>query len=111
MADIFCPDYWTDLERNQKGAHHLNHKTDDNCFRNLILLPVNLHNIMNGVQKTALFSNGGSRRKVMSPLQIAEVTGLSLEDIIQAAKGQAVRTEGSYVVFAVNGFELGFKFK
>lgn len=110
VADIFLPNFWDDseLKRNQFQSHHLDHNKLNNYFKNLILLPTYLHQIMNTVKKMVLFKNG--RFKTVTPLEIHEETGLSLDDIIKAAKGKPIKSQGKYSVFDVGNELIGFQF-
>lgn len=108
VADIFLPNYWQDKDRNKLQTHHLDHSKSNNYYRNLILLPVDLHHVMNTVKKITLLKN--NRMRTVTPYQIVEQTGLTLEEIILAAKGKPIKSEGKYSVFEVQGNLIGFQF-
>lgn len=108
VADIFLPNFWG-LERNKLQAHHLDHSKSNNYYKNLILLPTGLHTIMNNTKKMVLFKNKTFRTS--TPYQIMEQTGLTLDEIIMAAKkGKPVKSDGKYSVFDVKGHLIGFQF-
>lgn len=110
VADIFLPNYWKDTikDRNKLQAHHLDHSKNNNYYKNLILLPSRLHQVMNTVKKMVLLKNG--KLKTVTPYQILEETGLTLEDIILSAKGKPIQSDGKYSVFDVQGHLIGFQF-
>lgn len=106
VAEVFCPNFWGDLD--SLHTHHLNGKKLDNYYRNLILLPPILHSPMNRVKRIAYFKNG--KLKLMNPLEIHRLTGLSIEEIVMAAKGKTIKSYGKYSVFEVKGELIGFEF-
>ena len=110
VADIFLPNYWKDTikDRNKLQAHHLDHSKSNNYYKNLILLPSKLHQVMNTVKKMVLLKNGTFR--TVTPYQILEETGLTLEEIILSAKGKPIKSDGKYSVFEVKGHMIGFQF-
>lgn len=110
VADIFLPNYWKDTikDRNKLQAHHLDHSKSNNYYKNLILLPSKLHQVMNTVKKMVLLKNGTFR--TVTPYQILEETGLTLEEIILSAKGKPIKADGKYSVFEVKGHLIGFQF-
>lgn len=108
VADIFLPNYWKHLDRNQLQAHHLDHTAQNNFVGNIALLPTRLHQIMNRVKKM-IYLKGGTYR-VMNVYQIMQKTGLSMEEVVTACKGKPLKSQGKYSVFEVKGHLIGFMF-
>lgn len=110
VADIFLPNFWKDTikDRNKLQSHHLDHSKSNNYYKNLILLPSKLHQVMNTVKKMVLLKNG--KMRTVTPYQILEETGLTLEEIILSAKGKPIKSDGKYSVFDVKGNLIGFQF-
>ena len=54
---------------------------------------------MNTVKKMVLLKNG--KMRTVTPYQILEETGLTLEEIILSAKGKPIKSDGKYSVFEV----------
>lgn len=110
IADIFLPNFWKWMDRNQLQAHHLDHSRTNNQIDNLMLLPSNLHAYMNRIKATALFKNG--RFFTINPYEIMESTGLSLEQIIGITnkKNKPLKSSGKWTVFEVEGVLIGFQF-
>ncbi|MCD8018700.1 MAG: hypothetical protein LUF92_03690 [Clostridiales bacterium] len=109
VATIFCPNYWN--KDTKLEAHHLDHSKDNNYYKNLILLPKSLHTVMNGVLNTAIFQDGDLRK--MNPLDIADKTGLTIDDIIGVAKGRKWTADFyklGYGCFSVDCYIIGFEF-
>lgn len=108
VADIFLPNYWKNKDRNQLQAHHLDHSKNNNYYKNLILLPSELHNVMNRTKKMVLFKNGKFR--TLTPYEIMVKTGLTLDEVILSAKGKPIKSYGKYSIFDVKGNLIGFQF-
>ena len=110
VADIFLPNYWKDTikDRNKLQAHHLDHSKNNNYYKNLILLPSRLHQVMNTSKKMILLKNG--KYRTVTPYQIMEETGLTLDEIILSAKGKPIKSDGKYSIFDVKGNLVGFQF-
>ena len=43
VADIFCLNFYRDKERDFLDVHHIDHNPENNCWKNLALLPESLH--------------------------------------------------------------------
>jgi len=108
VADIFLPNYWKHLRRNQLSAHHLDHSRDNNHWKNIILLPIKYHNLMARVKKIGLFRD--KKFRVMNPYDIMLETGLTLEEIIGAIDKKPLRSDGRWTIFEVKGNIIGFLF-
>ena len=80
LSDTFLPNYWKEAERNELAAHHLNHIRWDNNWRNLILVPGDLHHWLNRIFKTWFYLDGSFQES--TPYFIQRKTDMSLEDII-----------------------------
>lgn len=111
VADIFLPNFWKDTitDRNKLQAHHLDHSKSNNYYKNIILLPTRLHKTMNTVKKTVLLKSNGTFR-IVTPYQIMEETGLTLDEIILSANGKPIKSEGKYSIFEAKGHLIGFQF-
>ena len=109
VADIFCPNFWQDKNRNQLQAHHLDHNIINNYFKNICLLPSNLHTVMNRTKKLVYFHDNTFEE--MTPYEIMEETNLSLNEIILATKNnKPEKASGKYSVYQVKGHLIGFQF-
>lgn len=109
VADIFCPNFWQDRDRNKLQAHHLDGNKVNNYFKNLILLPGNLHWIMDRVEDVALFHDNAFHS--MTPYEIMETTRLTLNEIIMSAREKPIMDCGKYAVHSVYDYLIGFKLK
>ena len=107
VVDVFCPNFWQDRDRNKLQAHHLDRNRVNNYYKNLILLPGNLHWIMNRIDDIVLFYDGAFRS--MTPYEIMEATRLTLNDIIMSAREQPISNNGKYTIHEVGGYLIGFK--
>lgn len=105
VADIFLPNYWHHLNRNQLQAHHLDHDKSNNAWYNLILLPSNLHQIMNRIRKMILLQDGQIMH--LTPYEIAEETGLTIDEIILGTKKKPFKSDSKYSVYDVGGHLIG----
>lgn len=108
VADIFCPNFWQDKNKNQLQAHHLDHNITNNYFKNICLLPSNLHTVMNKSKKLVYFHDNTFEE--MTPYEIMEETGLSLNEIILSTKNNPLKSSGKYSVYEVKGHLIGFQF-
>lgn len=109
VADIYCPNFWQDYDKNKLQAHHYDHNKINNYYRNLILLPTSLHFVMNKTKKMAYFSN--SKFREMNPYQIMEETNLTLNEIILSSKKKPLKSQGKWSIFEEQGYLIGFQFK
>ena len=50
VGDLFLPNYWAEMERGQLQVHHLDHNKDNNCWKNLVLVPTGLHYWLNRIE-------------------------------------------------------------
>ena len=107
VADVFLPNFWTELRYNQLQAHHLDHNKQNNYYKNLLLVPATLHSYMNRVWSVVLYEKKRYRKR--TPLEIHEITGLSLDEIILAMTAEPVDENGSYTVYQVGIDRIGFK--
>lgn len=105
VADIFLPNYWHHLSRSQLQAHHLDHDKSNNAWSNLILLPSNLHQIMNRIRKMILLQDGQIMH--MTPYEIAQETGLTIDEIILGTKNKPLKSDSKYSIYDIGGRLIG----
>ena len=105
VADIFLPNYWKHLDRNQLQAHHLDHNKLNNDYRNLVLLPTALHQIMNRVKRMVLLQNG--QIIPVTPYEASEATGLTLDEIILGTKQKPLKSPNKYSVYQIGNHLIG----
>lgn len=108
VADVFCPNFWQNKNKNQLQAHHFDHSKINNYYKNLILLPTNLHNVLNRVKDMVYLYNGRFEKK--TPYEIMDITGLTLDEIVLSSKGKPIKSQGKYSVFEIKGHLIGFCF-
>lgn len=110
VADIFLPNYWKHLDRTKLQAHHLDGSKKNNYYKNIVLLPINLHKpLIHKIKKMILLDVSG-KFKTVTPYQIIEETGLTMEDILEVIKGKPIKSQGKYSIFDVKGYEIGYQF-
>lgn len=63
---------------------------------------------MNTTKKMVLLKNG--KYRTVTPYQILEETGLTLDEIILSVKGKPIKSDGKYSIFDVKGNLIGFQF-
>lgn len=51
VADIFCPNFYREKGRKYVDVHHIDHDKTNNCWRNLVLLPDHLHDVVHRTDK------------------------------------------------------------
>lgn len=109
VADIFCPNFWKNVERLE--AHHLDGNKLNNDYRNLILLTPVLHGAIHKIKKIVLLEEG-KIKEYKNPLDLVYETGLTLEEILLANKGKKkpIKSEGGYTVFDIKGYLIGFQY-
>ena len=109
VADIFCPNFWKNGIRLE--AHHIDGNKMNNYYRNLILLPTNLHATIHTIRKIVLLKEG-KINEYTNPLDLVYDTGLKLEDIILANRGKKkpIKSDSKYTIFDVKGNLIGFQY-
>ena len=110
VADIYLPNFWTNLTRGQLEAHHLYFTPGINCYRDLFLCPVWIHRVMNEITEMRLLHDGDMI--TAWPLDIYEMTGISIDHIIDPIrKNKRIGTSGKYALFALGDYTLAVKFR
>lgn len=116
IADIFCPDFWTNTGKLRKGerleAHHCDKQNMHNVWWNIVLLPSGLHAAIHRIKSMKLLKDG-KMVEYQNPLEILLETGLSLEEIIapEKCKGtKRLKAQGGYTVYSVKGHVLAYKY-
>lgn len=112
VADVFSPNFWG--QRKKLEAHHLDGNRLNNNVSNLILVPTDLHAAMHKIKKIALLEDS-KIIEYKNPLDLVHDTDLklTLDDILMAEKNRKPikKYSGSYTVYRVKGYLLGFKLK
>lgn len=109
VADIFCPNYWGNIRLQ---AHHMDKNRINNNYWNLVLLPINLHKAIHKIKKMVLLKDG-KIIEIRNVLELAEMTGLTLEEIIlvnKDSKKKPLKSNGGYSVFDIKGNLIGYQF-
>ena len=109
VADVFCPNFWDESVRLE--AHHIDGNKLNNDYRNLVLLPRELHKAIHGIKKMVLLKDG-VLLQYRNPLDLLEETGLTLEEILLAnkSKRKPLKSTGGYTVFDIKGHLIGFQY-
>lgn len=111
VAETFCCNHFADRIDEKLETHHIDGNITNNYYRNLLLLPKDLHNIINRIQKLALWMNERWYR-LDNPEDIAALTGLSIEEIIQAYReGEPVECAGKYMAYEYQNIVIGYIWK
>lgn len=113
VADVFCPNFWKSQKKHNLQAHHIDGDHFNNDYRNLILLPRNLHEELHKIKKIVLFKDG-QIITYMNVLDLVLESGLTLEDIILARydrRRKKQKATGGYTVYNVKGWLIGYKFR
>lgn len=110
VADTFLQNYWKDKSRNQLQAHHLDHSKSNNYYRNLMLLPTNLHYLMNKLQSICVVVNGAAVPVVTAYDLISD--NLTLDEIIleSEARDKKVDTIDGYEIHELKGLMVGYQY-
>lgn len=108
VADVFCPDFWDDTPLE---AHHIDKVHTNNYYKNLILLPRKLHSALHQIKKIVQF-DGGTIKEINSILDLVYSTGLTLEEIILANKGnnKPLKSNSKYTIFDIKGYLIGYQY-
>lgn len=76
-----------------------------NDYRNLVLLPTNLHQIMNRVKRMVLLQNG--QIIPVTPYEASEATGLTIDEIILGTKQKPLKSPNKYSVYQIGNHLIG----
>ena len=111
VADIFLPNFWPNCTRRQLEAHHLYFTPSVNCYRDLFLCPVWIHQVMNEISDMKLLHDGSMIHAW--PLDIYEKTGISIDEVIkQITKGHRIGTSGKYAMYSISGdYTIAVKYR
>ena len=109
VADIYLPNFWTNLTRGQLEAHHLRFTPGLNCWRDLFLCPIWIHHVMNEIAEMKLLHDGDMIHAW--PLDIYEITGISIDDIIKAIKRERIGTSGKFTLYSLGDYTIAVKYR
>ena len=112
VGQLFLHNYWEGIRERQLETHHLDHNPLNNDWRNILLCPVWIHKLVEHVDIFRLCVD--SQYVPMTPYEIMEKTGLSLEEIANPLKRDPDFTknqgskdiEGYHVGSHIIGFTL-----
>lgn len=116
IADIFCPDFWTNARKLHAGerleAHHCDGQNMHNVWWNIVLLPSSLHTAIHRIKSIKL-SKDGEMIKYLNPLDILLKTGLSLEEIItpeQCSDCKCISDQNNYKIYNNKGYIMEYRY-
>lgn len=114
VSTIFCPNFWKDTGE-KLHSHHCDRDRRNNYYKNLILLPDNLHRDLHRIRRMMFIQNGEAIH-VLNPLQICQATGLTPEDVIfdpdtRKWGRRKLGKEGEWQFYEIKGHKLAYIFK
>ena len=110
VADIFLPNFWTNLTRRQLETHHLYFTPGLNRWKDLFLCPIWIHKVMNEIADMKLLKDGDMIHAW--PLDIYEMTGVSIDEIIKAiSKKERIGTSGKFTLYSLGDYTIAVKYR
>lgn len=109
VSKVFCSDFWTDDSNGVMEVHHIDGAHQNNFYRNLLPLPIKLHNKIHTISSMYLYRNG-SIEYYQNLLDLMEVTGLGIEEILRGDKCEALGEYKGYYIFDIKGNIFLYRF-
>ena len=116
VALVFCRNDFGKKNKDKLHAHHLDHDRQHNNYHNILLLPERLHRAIHRIEGMVLI-DGKDIFIIDNPLDLHQLTGLSLADIIveQNRRKRGRRklgvTKRGWTIYNIKGWTVGYFFK
>lgn len=110
VAEVFCPNFWGINKKLE--AHHIDGNRSKNFYRNIILLPTDLHHKLHEIKRIVLFE-GRRIIEYENILDLIRDTDLTLEQVILARydkKRKPLKSSSKYTVYNIEGHKIGFQY-
>lgn len=109
---VFLPNYW-DVKGKRLQAHHCDHNTHNNYWKNLVLVPIWHHKKLNNVQQVWLRSPGNTQFRRRTYYEIVSISGESLDDILKllATQEEFIAEQGGKYLrcYDLGSYTIGFQ--
>ena len=114
MAIAFLPNYWEGTtKRRQMRVFHCDRDKGNNFWKNLVLIPARLYKPLADVKQVWLRGPGKQQFRRRTYYKIAELTGESLDDIINRLKEpeEFIAEQGERYLrcYDSGGYTIGFE--